>query len=61
MNTSPPHAFSAHYRTPLSWSDNREAERAPESHLAASRRAPGYQPPATPSRMAVERAQLIDQ
>jgi hypothetical protein len=60
MSISRPRAISAHYRMPLSWSDNREAEQAGESYSAASRQATGYQPPAAPCRKALERAQLID-
>ena len=42
MSTSAPHLLSACCRTPLSWSDKREAEQAGKSYLAASRRPAGY-------------------
>ena len=61
MSISPLHLFSAHYRTPQSWSDNRELEMAAERNLASLRLARGYHLPAAPSWMALERAQLIHQ
>ena len=60
MSSSALPVLAACCRTPLSWSDNREAAQAAGSYQAASRQPPGCQPPATPCRKALERARLAD-